>query len=286
VQVASTVSTQQASFSLSLARNLVAMFLSTLFTFLLSASSAIAFPTNITIIQRHVFLFLAATERRQFCNTEFADRSLVTQMSPPKKLTSKHTKYRQKPTPSPPPRSTLVTSVFGFDRVQRFSLIGVFSRCVERFHSRRWKCPVRDPFSGSGIHSKPPIRDSQISAQLQVMNQFYASAGISWVLAATTRTVNADWFNNAAPGTSQQTAMKNALRTSDANSLNVYTVGYVYSDFVLGAFIHYRLALPLVPVLGFWDTPPSLQTTLATPKTMGLLFCSLASQVEPPLHTT
>lgn len=57
------------------------------------------------------------------------------------------------------------------------------------------------------------------------MNTAYASAGISWVLAGTTRTVNSDWFNNAAPGTSQQTAMKNALRQGDAKVLNVYTVG-------------------------------------------------------------
>jgi len=63
---------------------------------------------------------------------------------------------------------------------------------------------------------------------MSVMNSAYASAGITWVLGGTTRTVNADWFNNAAPSTSQQTAMKKALRQGGANALNVYTVGYVH----------------------------------------------------------
>ncbi|KAG5644583.1 hypothetical protein DXG03_008157 [Asterophora parasitica] len=70
------------------------------------------------------------------------------------------------------------------------------------------------------------IPDSQISAQINVINKAYASVGISWVLAGTTRTVNADWFNNAAPGTSQQTALKKALRKGGAADLNVYTVGF------------------------------------------------------------
>ncbi|KAF8665726.1 hypothetical protein AX16_000174 [Volvariella volvacea WC 439] len=70
------------------------------------------------------------------------------------------------------------------------------------------------------------IPDSQISAQIQVLNTAYASAGLSWSLAGTTRTVNADWFNNVGPSSSQQTAMKNALRQGGSNALNVYTVGF------------------------------------------------------------
>jgi hypothetical protein len=57
------------------------------------------------------------------------------------------------------------------------------------------------------------------------MNQDYAATGYNFVLAGTTRTVNSDWFNNAAPGTSQQTSMKNTLRQGGAADLNVYTVG-------------------------------------------------------------
>ncbi|KAJ7485543.1 hypothetical protein FB451DRAFT_1431883 [Mycena latifolia] len=47
-----------------------------------------------------------------------------------------------------------------------------------------------------------------------------------WELVSTTRVVNADWFNNAAPGTPQQKAMKTAHRKGGRRDLNVYSVGY------------------------------------------------------------
>lgn len=64
---------------------------------------------------------------------------------------------------------------------------------------------------------------------MTVMNQAFASAGITWVLAGTTRTVNSGWFASAGPSSSQQTAMKSALRQGGAKDLNVYTVGYATS---------------------------------------------------------
>ncbi|KIK64210.1 hypothetical protein GYMLUDRAFT_71628 [Collybiopsis luxurians FD-317 M1] len=70
------------------------------------------------------------------------------------------------------------------------------------------------------------IPDSQIAAQIDVMNEAYADMGITWSLASTTRTINSDWFNNAGPDSSQQTAMKNQLRTGGAADLNVYSVGF------------------------------------------------------------
>ncbi|KAF9527475.1 hypothetical protein CPB83DRAFT_836633 [Crepidotus variabilis] len=70
------------------------------------------------------------------------------------------------------------------------------------------------------------VPDSQITNQISVMNTAYASVPLSWSLVGTTRTLNADWFNNVGPGTSQQTAMKTALRQGGANALNVYTVGF------------------------------------------------------------
>ena len=72
-------------------------------------------------------------------------------------------------------------------------------------------------------------RDQQIEDQINVLNDAYGNSGsgISWVLAGTTRTVNADWFNNVGPGNDQQTAMKKALRMGGASDLNVYTVGLV-----------------------------------------------------------
>ncbi|KAJ6525878.1 hypothetical protein DFH09DRAFT_936448, partial [Mycena vulgaris] len=51
-------------------------------------------------------------------------------------------------------------------------------------------------------------------------------------LVGTTRTVNADWFKNAGPSTSQQTAMK-AARQDGKGDLNDYYVGYVGSIAVI-----------------------------------------------------
>ncbi|KAJ7692210.1 hypothetical protein B0H17DRAFT_934245, partial [Mycena rosella] len=67
------------------------------------------------------------------------------------------------------------------------------------------------------------IPDSQIASQIQTHNTDYAG-NITWTLANTNRTVNADWFNNAGPGTSQQTAMK-ASRQGGKGDLNVFVNG-------------------------------------------------------------
>lgn len=60
-----------------------------------------------------------------------------------------------------------------------------------------------------------------------MLNQDYAGSGVSFVLARTDRTVNANWFETAGPGASAQTAMKNQLRQGGASALNIYTVGFV-----------------------------------------------------------
>ncbi|CAE6437491.1 unnamed protein product, partial [Rhizoctonia solani] len=70
------------------------------------------------------------------------------------------------------------------------------------------------------------IPDKQITDSIDVLNADYASTGLSFTLAGTDRTTNANWFQRAAPSTSYQTAMKQALRKGDANALNVYTVGF------------------------------------------------------------
>ncbi|KAJ8507452.1 hypothetical protein ONZ45_g10184 [Pleurotus djamor] len=79
--------------------------------------------------------------------------------------------------------------------------------------------------SGSSV-SQGNIPDSQITAQMNVMNEAFASAGITWTLAGVDRTVNANWFNSAGPSSTYQTQMKTALRRGGANALNVYTVGF------------------------------------------------------------
>lgn len=60
------------------------------------------------------------------------------------------------------------------------------------------------------------------------MNQDFAGSGLTFVTAGTTRTTNADWFNNLGPDTASQTTMKNQLRVGGAADLNVYTVGSVH----------------------------------------------------------
>lgn len=74
------------------------------------------------------------------------------------------------------------------------------------------------------------IPDSQITNQISVLNSDYSGSGLTFSLAATTRTVNSDWFNNAGPDTSQQDAMKKALRTGGATALNLYSVGFTSGD--------------------------------------------------------
>jgi hypothetical protein len=66
------------------------------------------------------------------------------------------------------------------------------------------------------------IPDSQIAAQMSVLNAAYAGTGWSFNLVQTTRTTNATWYT-AGPGTSAEAAMKNALRVGTADDLNIYS---------------------------------------------------------------
>ncbi|KAF8759619.1 Pregnancy-associated plasma protein-A [Rhizoctonia solani] len=70
------------------------------------------------------------------------------------------------------------------------------------------------------------VPDSQITSSISALNSHYSGSGLSFALAGTDRTTNANWFNSAGPSTSYQTAMKTALRKGDAKALNVYTVGF------------------------------------------------------------
>ncbi|KAM0789525.1 hypothetical protein ACM66B_000340 [Microbotryomycetes sp. NB124-2] len=74
--------------------------------------------------------------------------------------------------------------------------------------------------------SQGNVPDSQIANQIAVMNDNFANSGFQFVLAGTDRTTNSDWFNNAGPNTSQQTAMKRALRKGTKATLNLYSVGF------------------------------------------------------------
>ncbi|KAK0438941.1 metalloprotease [Armillaria borealis] len=74
------------------------------------------------------------------------------------------------------------------------------------------------------------VSDAQIKDQMKVLNNAFSDTGLSYVLAGTTRTINSDWFHNAGPDNSQQTAMKKALRHGGKVDLNIYTVGFTSSD--------------------------------------------------------
>ncbi|KAH9077473.1 Metalloprotease [Lactarius deliciosus] len=69
-----------------------------------------------------------------------------------------------------------------------------------------------------------------ITDQMNVLNDGFAHTGLSFKLVDVTRTVNADWFNNVGPYTTQQTAMKKSLRKGCAAELNLYSVGFTSSQ--------------------------------------------------------
>jgi hypothetical protein len=76
---------------------------------------------------------------------------------------------------------------------------------------------------GTGI-ANGDIPQSQIDAQINVLNAAYASSGSPFVyaLAGVTRTTNATWYTMQ-PGTSAESQAKNALRVGGPGTLNLYT---------------------------------------------------------------
>ena len=65
------------------------------------------------------------------------------------------------------------------------------------------------------------VSDSMIASQVSVLNAAYASTGVSFSLVSTDRTSNATWYTMS-PGSSAESAAKNALRRGSANDLNLY----------------------------------------------------------------
>jgi hypothetical protein len=66
------------------------------------------------------------------------------------------------------------------------------------------------------------IPDSQITAQINVLNAAYGSAGWKYTLASKDETVNDSWYEMA-PGKPAETQAKTALRKGNADDLNLYT---------------------------------------------------------------
>ncbi|KAI9448327.1 Metalloprotease [Lactarius indigo] len=84
--------------------------------------------------------------------------------------------------------------------------------------------------SADGTPQGGNLPDGAIFAQMNVLSNNFASTGLAFRLANIDRTVNADWFNNAAPNSPQQTAMKNTLRKGGPADLNIYSVGFNSTD--------------------------------------------------------
>ena len=70
--------------------------------------------------------------------------------------------------------------------------------------------------------SQGNIPDSQINAQMQVLNQAYNGTGWNFNLVATTRTTNSRWYS-LRMGSKNERDMKNALRQGTADDLNIYS---------------------------------------------------------------
>ncbi|KAG5352360.1 hypothetical protein C0989_002681 [Termitomyces sp. Mn162] len=70
-------------------------------------------------------------------------------------------------------------------------------------------------------------RDSQIQAQLDVLNMDYAESGVKWNLVNTTRIQSQEWFDSVAPDSPENAALKSVFRYGNESTLNVYTVGFV-----------------------------------------------------------
>jgi hypothetical protein len=66
------------------------------------------------------------------------------------------------------------------------------------------------------------IPQSQIDAQIAVLNQDFAGTGYTFVLASVDRTNNRQWFGMT-PGSSRETNAKNTLAIDPARRLNIYT---------------------------------------------------------------
>jgi hypothetical protein len=78
---------------------------------------------------------------------------------------------------------------------------------------------------GSGL-ANGDIPQSQIDAQMQVLNEAYGGAASPFVftLAGVTRTTNVSWYTMT-PNSAAETQAKNALRVGAAGTLNIYVAG-------------------------------------------------------------
>jgi hypothetical protein len=116
---------------------------------------------------------------------------------------------------------------------------------------------------GSGI-SNGDIPQSMIDAQMQVLNDAYASTGVRFQLISVDRTTNSTWYTMGSGSTAEAQA-KAALRKGSADDLNVYT------------------ANPGGGLLG-WATFPSSYKSAPSKDGVVLLFSSLPGGSAAPYN--
>jgi Pregnancy-associated plasma protein-A len=81
---------------------------------------------------------------------------------------------------------------------------------------------------GSGA-ANGVLTTAQLDAQIKVLNDSYggktggAASAFTFYRAGVDTTLNADWFNNTSPGSTEESAMKSKLRKGGSNALNFYT---------------------------------------------------------------
>ncbi|GMT97638.1 zinc metalloprotease [Corallococcus caeni] len=116
---------------------------------------------------------------------------------------------------------------------------------------------------GSGI-ANGDIPDSQITAQMNVLNAAYSNTPFKFTLAGTDRTTNSTWYNLRS-GSAAEKKMKSALRKGTAAALNIYTANL--SGGLLG-----------------WATFPSSYTSQPSMDGVVILYSSVPGGTAAPYN--
>ncbi|WP_323382835.1 zinc metalloprotease [Myxococcus dinghuensis] len=116
---------------------------------------------------------------------------------------------------------------------------------------------------GTGI-ANGDIPDSQITAQMNVLNAAYANTPFKFVLQGTDRTTNSKWYA-LSDGSANEKAMKKALRKGGKESLNIYSANL--SGGLLG-----------------WATFPSSYASNPTYDGVVILFSSVPGGTASPYN--
>ncbi|PFH49921.1 hypothetical protein AMATHDRAFT_62218 [Amanita thiersii Skay4041] len=78
------------------------------------------------------------------------------------------------------------------------------------------------------------LKKKVILKQVKYIQKIYKKACLRFYLKGVNHIYNADWFNNVAPGSPQEKALKTQYRHGDELTLNIYSVGLVSTPGLLG----------------------------------------------------